>query len=94
MIRGQTCFTLGDVARGTRYWRDIEPHFLELIWRFNSQMESYYQKGAVEDPRYQSLLDDMGVGQSWKAYLHKRVIELEQITGITGITFVRDNGRG
>lgn len=80
--RGEVCFVLGDVECGVRYWRDLEAAYLPLIWTFLSSMEVFYADGVVEDPRYQALLDELGVGQDWRACVRRTVVGLEPLTGI------------
>jgi len=80
--RGTVCFVVGDVERGVEFWRDIEPMFSSQLWRFQSQKERFYARGVVEDPRYQDLLDYLGIGHRWKSYLWECTQELAPITGI------------
>ena len=80
--RGIISFILGDVEAGVRYWREIEPGFLPLLWQFNSGNEWFWAPGVVEDPRYQTLLDELGFGRRWRAYMREKVAELTPITDI------------
>jgi len=80
--RGIACFILGDVECGVRYWREIEPTFLPLEWQFISGEEKFWAPGVVEDPRYQALLDELGIGRRWRAYMRSKADELAPITGI------------
>jgi hypothetical protein len=81
-MRGIICFMLGDVERGVRFWHEIEPTFLRLLWQFNSSEEGYFAAGVVEDPRYQALLDELGIGRKWRAYMRASAAELTPVTGI------------
>ena len=80
--RGVICFILGDVEGGVRYWRDIEPGFLPLLWQFITGMEWFWAPGVAEDPHYQALLDDLGFGRKWRAHMRTKVAELAPITGV------------
>jgi len=80
--RGHLCFILGDVESGVRFWRAIEPHFLEMIWRFKPCIEPNFASHVTDDPRYQALLDDFGLGRAWTVRLQDGVRELQAITGI------------
>ncbi len=81
IIRGYTYLTVGDVPRGVASWRQIEPHFLELIWRSRAQMETFYPRHVLRDARYQGLLEELGVGESWTSLLRARVAELDLLVG-------------
>lgn len=73
---------LGDVDGGVRYWRQLEPAILRLQWQFISSEERYWAKGVVEDPRYQVLLEDLGIGKKWRRYMRTKASELTPVTGI------------
>jgi DNA-binding CsgD family transcriptional regulator len=53
-----------------------------MLWRFQPQYEWHFAKGVVSDPRYQALLDELGIGQRWKTHLWERARELTAVTGI------------
>jgi hypothetical protein len=76
------CFVLGDVEAGVRYWREIEPGFLPMLWWSNVLNEGFWARGVVDDERYQSLLDELGFGRRWRAYMRSKVAQLTPITGI------------
>lgn len=82
IARGNVCFVLGDVERGVGYWRNIEPAFLPLLWQFNTYQEWFMAPGVAADPRYQALLDELGVGRRWRDYMRTMASELTPITGI------------
>jgi len=80
--RGSISFVLGDVPGGIAYWRMIEPGFLRLLWQFHSSQEWLWAPGVVEDPRYQSLLNELGIGENWRRYMRTQAKELSATTGI------------
>jgi len=80
--RGAVSFMLGDVEAGVGYWREMEPGHLATWWDFIAGNEWYWAPGVVNDPRYQTLLDDLGFGRRWRVYLRSRVAELTSVTGI------------
>ena len=80
--RGVISFILGDIDAGVRYWHEIEPGFLPLLWQFNTANEWFWAPGVVEDSRYQMLLNDLGFGSRWRAYMRTHVAELMPITGV------------
>ena len=80
--RGLACFIAGDVERGIGFWRQIEPASANWLWRVNVQYEHLWAPGVIADPRYQALLDELGIGKRWKHYLWDRARELAPVTGI------------
>ncbi len=82
VARGNACFALGDVERGVGFWRNIEPAFLPLLWQFNTYQEWFMAPGVAADPRYQALLDELGIGRRWRAYMRMKAAELTPITGV------------
>ena len=82
VARGNICLVVGDVECGVTFYRDIEPAFLVLMWQFMAEQERYWASNVVHDPRYQSLLEELGIGRSWRAHLRTRASELARDTGI------------
>ena len=80
--RGAVSFMLGDVEAGVGYWREMEPGYLATWWDYLTGMQWYWAPGVVENPQYQALLDELGFGRRWRAYLRSKVAELTPITGI------------
>jgi hypothetical protein len=84
-LRGVTHFILGDVESGVAAWRRVHgsnsPHATRaLIYAVHA--ESCYSATVVNDARYQDVLDELGIGRRWTAYLREKVAELAPITGI------------
>jgi hypothetical protein len=73
---------MGDVDAGLRYWRDIEPEHLPPLWQDIPGFEQYWPRHVMEDPRYQALLDELGIGRRWQSWMRERAIELTPVTGI------------
>jgi DNA-binding winged helix-turn-helix (wHTH) protein/tetratricopeptide (TPR) repeat protein len=80
--RGDVCFILGEVECGIRFWHELEPAFLPLFWWFLPVNESYYPMEVLTDARYQAMLEQLGIGKTWRAYMRERASEMSQVTGI------------
>jgi len=80
--RGDVCFILGEVECGVRLWHELEPAFLPLFWQFMPTMEMYYPKEVVVDARYQAILEELGIGETWRNYMRERASEMYEVTGI------------
>lgn len=79
---GIVSFILGDVDGGVRYWRRIEPTALALQWQSIGTQEPFWAKGVTNDPRYQTLLDELDIGKKWRSYVRRNAAELAAITGV------------
>lgn len=88
LAKGRIYFVLGMLDEGVKAWRNIEPGLLHLVWQFGYQWRHFYAEGVWEDPRYQFLLEDFGIGARWRRYLLDRVSELSEVTGIEAMTVV------
>jgi len=82
MMRGTIYFTLGDVEQGISAWRNMESGLFHLLWQYQSNIETKFDQTVLDDPRYQALMNDFGLGKRWHAYLHDQTKELADITGI------------
>jgi tetratricopeptide (TPR) repeat protein len=69
VTRGSISFILGDIPAGVSYWQRIEPGFLRLFWQHNTGQEWMWAEGVTEDPRYQALLNELGIGTRWRTYM-------------------------
>jgi len=83
--RGAWCFMLGEVEEGIRYWSRLSGRSYQGAVYFAHSIETLMPLGVREDPRYQNLLDALGIGRQWTAYMLDRARELEPITGIPAI---------
>jgi TolB-like protein len=84
-LRGVTHFILGDVESGVAAWRRVHASNSRSAARamiYAVHAESCYTAKVVNDARYQDVLDELGVGRQWTAYLREKVAELAPITGI------------
>jgi DNA-binding winged helix-turn-helix (wHTH) protein/tetratricopeptide (TPR) repeat protein len=84
-LRGVTHFTLGDVESGVDAWRrTLGSNSRSKLGSFSYAVhaETCYTEAVIDDPRYQDVLDEVGVGRQWSAYLIEKVAELAPITGI------------
>lgn len=87
IMKGKLYFILGDVERGVAAWRNIEPAFVHLLWKFYAgSFEKYFHPEVIADPRYSRLLEDLNVGQSWRAHLNAQTVLLAEVTGIRSTT--------
>jgi len=86
MDRGFAYFVLGEIDEGARAWRALEPRFLQYLWSYLANMQTYFDPRVVRDPRFQTMLDELGVGPRWRAYLGHKISELAEATGITQST--------
>lgn len=80
--RGITSFMMGDVDAGLHFWREIEPDRLPSLWQYLPSYEQCWPPHVMADPRYQALLDELGFGRRWQAWMRERAIELTPVTGI------------
>jgi DNA-binding winged helix-turn-helix (wHTH) protein/Tfp pilus assembly protein PilF len=80
--RGAVCFMLGNVECGVRYWRIMESGYLPIYWEFGPDNEIYWAPGVLKDPRYRKLVNELGWGSEWRAYMRMKATELTPLTGI------------
>lgn len=80
--KGNVCFILGDVECGVRYWQRMEPIWLRMSWVHHPGVEATFAPNVVTDPRYQAMLELLGIGRSWRAYMRELAEELAPVTGI------------
>jgi len=81
-VRGIIYFILGDVPQGVQYWRNLDTRDMQLISLYAPVSEMLFADGVTDDPEYQQVLVELGIGKSWTRYLEKRVKDLEAVTGI------------
>jgi DNA-binding CsgD family transcriptional regulator/tetratricopeptide (TPR) repeat protein len=86
VVKGNLCFAAGDVERGIRFWRAIEPSYTRHLWFYLPEWEQAFAAGVIADPLYQALLDELGFGPRWRRYLWERARELTEVTGISVTT--------
>jgi DNA-binding winged helix-turn-helix (wHTH) protein len=83
---GQTFLTLGDVEKGLAALRNMEAGLLPILWNFKADIENSFPQSVLDDYRYKSLMNDLGVGQNWRYYLLQQTEQLASITGIPRTT--------
>ncbi len=81
-FRAELCLILGDIDCGVRNARNVETNILWQWWKFMPCNESHWAPGVIEDPRYQAVLEEIGIGHSWRAFMRKQAQELSAVTGI------------
>jgi DNA-binding winged helix-turn-helix (wHTH) protein/TolB-like protein len=84
LLRGTVLFMRGDVDGGAAAWRAMPPNLRLQASGDAPWLETLYPASVPTDPRYQALLDELGVGAKWSAYMRERVHELAPVTGIEG----------
>ena len=52
------------------------------MWQYIPAMEAYYPREVVRDPRYQAVLERIGVGRTWRAHIRNKATELTPVTSI------------
>ena len=81
-IRGEICFYLGDIEGGISACRRLESFHLRTMWAFASVSEAYYSPSIVRDERYQAMVEELGIGKTWRTHMRAHARALAQITGI------------
>ena len=76
LFKSRVLLLLGDVERGVEQMRQMPTDMLR--W----DMDHSLPPEVVADPRYHAVLEELGVGDSWRQYLIKKVKEMEPHTGI------------
>jgi hypothetical protein len=81
-FRAELCLILGDIDCGVLNARHVETNILWQWWKFMPCNESHWAPGVVEDPGYQAVLEEIGIGRSWRAFMRQQAQELSAVTGI------------
>ena len=82
LLRGTVLFMQGDVDGGAAAWRAMPPNLKLQASGDAPWLETMYPSSVPVDARYQALLDELGIGAKWSAYMRERVHELAPVTGI------------
>ena len=90
--RGMLCVLVGDFECARRLWLSMDPNDRRVFYQNRLYAEFHFGSQVVANPDYQRLLDELGMGPKWRAYLQDKVAELEPITGI-GMRGVNDPQR-
>ena len=80
--KGHVLLMLGDVERGVgqlRQMNQTERYFWAL---HRSLLDQWLPPEVVADPRYGAVLEELGIGDSWRQFLIQKVKEMEPHTGI------------
>jgi DNA-binding winged helix-turn-helix (wHTH) protein/TolB-like protein len=81
--KGALSFMLGDVETGVAFWRSIPPLQKRRLFNVTHGAEKYFPDAVLEDPRYQSVLEELDFGISWQRRLMEGVIAMEAVTGVS-----------
>jgi hypothetical protein len=79
---GVAYLMVGDIDAGLAKWRQSPSGAREMIYRFTVHAEPFLKASVINDQRYQTYLDELGIGRQWTAFLRSKVAELAPITGI------------
>lgn len=79
---GIVSFITGDIERGCEYWRTLHKRDMDIAFYWTPHVEVTFPETTLQHPRYQRLLDEIGIGQTWQRALAARVSELAPVTGI------------
>lgn len=80
--KGALSFMLGDIETGSRLWRGLNPLQKRRLFNVTHSAEKYFPDSVLENPQYQSLLEELGLGKSWQRQLMEGVMAMESATGV------------
>ncbi len=75
-------FIRGDIEGGTEYWKTLSPVDTRRLSMMAHKVEMYFPARIIEDPRYQELLDELGLGLRWQRRLMEGLREMTPVTGV------------
>ncbi|OGT70251.1 MAG: hypothetical protein A3H44_00975 [Gammaproteobacteria bacterium RIFCSPLOWO2_02_FULL_57_10] len=81
--KGALSFMLGDIETGIELWRSLTPPQKRRLFNVTHSAEKYFPQSVLEDPRYQALLEELGLGKSWQRQLMEGVMAMEAVTGVS-----------
>jgi hypothetical protein len=73
---------LGDVETGISLWRNLTAIQKRRLFNVTHAAEKYFPDSVLEDPRYQALLEEVGLGKSWQRQLMEGIMATESVTGV------------
>ena len=88
LTKGITYFIVNDVEKGIAAWREMEAGLFHLVWHYYASWESFFDPHVLDNPGYQALMEDFGLGKRWRAYLLAQTTQLADITGIPVTTSI------
>src|SRR5690606_23128921 len=80
--KGALSFMLGDIETGIDMWRKLTPLQKRQLFNVTYAAEKYFPAEVIEDPRYQTLLEELDFGISWQRRLMEGVMAMEETTGV------------
>ena len=80
---GAKRFILGDIEGGIALWRSLNAADTRRMFLFIDTTEIFFPLTVIEDPRYQAMLDEIGVGISWQRKLTEGVLQMSDVIGVT-----------
>ena len=78
----QAHLMVGDVEAGLADLRRMDAAMRRRFYDIWPDIEHWFPKSVIDDPRYQAYLDERGIGRAWTAQLRERAAQLTPITGI------------
>jgi DNA-binding winged helix-turn-helix (wHTH) protein/TolB-like protein len=79
---GLLCFMAGNLDQGIAYWNAIPPVQRRQVFNDLHRSEKFFPLHVVSSPRYQQLLESLGLGARLQRQLMAGVIEMEALTGV------------
>ncbi len=73
---------LGDIDTGIAQWRSLTATQKRRLFNVTHGAEKYFPDAVLDDPRYQALLEEVGLGKSWQRQLMEGIMATESVTGV------------
>ncbi|MES3008998.1 MAG: winged helix-turn-helix domain-containing protein [Pseudomonadota bacterium] len=80
--KGALSFMLGDIETGIELWRGLTAAQKRRLFNVTHGAEKYFPDAVLEDPRYQALLEELGLGKTWQRTLMEGIMAMEPVTGV------------
>ena len=80
--KGALSFMLGDVETGIELWRGLTAPQKRRLFNVTHSAEKYFPDAVLENPRYQALLEELGLGKTWQRTLMEGIMAMESVTGV------------
>lgn len=80
--KGALSFMLGDIETGAALWRGLDPLQKRRLFNVTNVAEKYFPHSVIDDPQYQALLEELGLGKSWQRQLMEGIMAMESTTGV------------
>ncbi len=81
-LAGAIAFMLEDIDVGAKHWRQINVVERSILVQNRWYTEYLFPPSVRSDARYAAVLEELGIGETWRKQLQAGVRELEPVTGI------------